>query len=151
MHYVGGRTGAQLLQVLHRQKELMVALPFYDLKKPVDAVQPRLLHPIDQPASPALTYKSSRIWVCQYTNDLGKCETYQNVIQQNRGKPGNKRDRFRSKGSLGDPRVSYHGPLTRTTPFASFLGESGSPVTNCSRGLWADWIGGPQSPTSKYR
>ena len=43
----------------------------------------------------------------QYT-DLGKCETYQNGIHQNRDKPGNKRDWFRSKGSLRKPRVSYH-------------------------------------------
>ena len=38
----------------------------------------------------------------------------------------------------GVPRVSYHGPLTKITPFASVLGESGSPVTTCNRGLWAD-------------
>ena len=37
-HYIGGRIGAQLLQVLHRQKELVVELPLCDLKKLADAV-----------------------------------------------------------------------------------------------------------------
>ena len=49
----------------------------------------------------------------QYTNNLGKCETYQNGIHQNRDKPGNKRDWFISKGSPRKPRVSYHECKTR--------------------------------------
>ena len=44
MHYVGERAGAQLLQIVHRHKEIVVALPFCDLKQPTNAVQPRLLH-----------------------------------------------------------------------------------------------------------
>ena len=47
MHNVGERIEAQLLQILHRQKELLVALLLSDLKHPVDAVQPRLLHLVD--------------------------------------------------------------------------------------------------------
>ena len=47
MHNVGERIKAQLLQILHRQKELLVALLLSDLKQPVDAVQSRLLHLID--------------------------------------------------------------------------------------------------------
>ena len=60
MHYVWKRTGAQLLQIPHRQKELMVTLPFCYLKKSADAVQSCLLYPINQLASPALAYESSR-------------------------------------------------------------------------------------------
>ena len=41
------RIGAQLLQILRRQKELMVALPLCDLKQPADAAQPCLLDPVN--------------------------------------------------------------------------------------------------------
>ena len=52
--------------------------------------------------------------------------------------PGKNYDWLTSNGSPGEPRVSSQGPLTSITPFASILGESGSPLTNCSRELWAD-------------
>ena len=70
-----------------------------------------------------------------YTHNLGNYKAYQN---KNGDIPGDERDWFRSKGSPGEPGVSYHGPITRTTPFASILWELGSLVTNFSRGLWAD-------------
>ena len=47
MHNVGERTGAQLQQILHRQKKLVVVLPLCDLKQPIDAFHPRLLHLVD--------------------------------------------------------------------------------------------------------
>ena len=37
-HYVWERTGTQLLRILHIQKELVVMLPLYDLKKLIDVV-----------------------------------------------------------------------------------------------------------------
>ena len=43
-----------------------------------------------------------------------------------------------SNGRSGEPGVSSQGSLTRITPFASLLGESGNPVTDCNPGLWAD-------------
>ena len=59
-HYVWEITSAQLLQILHRQKKIMVTLPLYDLKEPADAVQSCLLHLVDQLASLAPAYESSR-------------------------------------------------------------------------------------------
>ena len=38
-------------------------------------------------------------------------------------------DRLILNGSPGDPGDSSQGPLTSNTPFASVLGESGSPLT----------------------
>ena len=46
-HYVQERISTQLLQILRRQKELVVALPLCDLKQSVDVVQPCLLDPVD--------------------------------------------------------------------------------------------------------
>ena len=51
MHYVRERIGTQLLQIIRKQKELVVALPLCDLKQPADAVKPCLLDSVDQPAS----------------------------------------------------------------------------------------------------
>ena len=58
-------------------------------------------------------------------------------------------DRFKVNGSLGEPGVSYHGPLTKIKPFASVLGELGSLVTNCSWGLWANKDNRPQCASFK--
>ena len=54
-------------------------------------------------------------------------------------------DPLRQGDGFVPPGVSYH--LTRTTPFASVLGESGSPVTICSQGLWADMDNRPSIPS----
>ena len=59
------------------------------------------------------------------------------------------RDWFRLKGSPGELGVSYHRPLTKTTPFDSVLGESGNPVINYSRELWADIDKRPTIPSFK--
>ena len=45
--------------------------------------------------------------------------------------------------------IMCHRPLTKTTPFASVLGELGSPVTNCSHGLWVDIDKRPPIPSFK--
>ena len=56
------------------------------------------------------------------------------MTPHNLNTPGNDIARFKVKRRLGVPGVSYHGPLTKITPFALVLGESSSLVTTCSWG-----------------
>ena len=50
--------GSRLLQVPHRQEELVIALPLSDLKQSSDALQTGLLHLANQSASPVSIYKN---------------------------------------------------------------------------------------------
>ena len=78
-HYVWERIGAQLLQILHRQKKLVVTLPLCDLKQPVNVVQSCLLHQVDQLASIAPAYEPLRKQrQVNRENRLDKYELHQN-------------------------------------------------------------------------
>ena len=74
--------------------------------------------------------------IVKCTNIKGRCvKIHRHVESHELNTLGKDSDRLNTNERSGEPEVSCQGPLTKRTPFASVLGESGSPVTNCSQGL----------------